>query len=444
MSNVVVGLLGILLLLTLILMGKRVGLAMGLVGFIGVWYMKSFNVALGVFQNVPFATFNSESLSVIPLFTLMGVICAYAGISQDLFAFAYKLVSRMNGGLAVATEIACGLFAAICGSSAATVASMGRICLPEMDRFNYKRTLTCGSISAGGTLGILIPPSVAFMLYAINADVGVGKMFIAGIIPGILLCICLALTVVVLCALDKTAGPKGPKFTAKERIIAAKGVFPIIVLFLLVFGGIILGWCSVTEGAAVGAAGALVFMIIRRKFTIKNIVAALTEAAETTAMLFIIVACANVLANFLSLTGLPRAAASFAASLDVGPVFVLVGCLLVYSILGCFVEALPLIILLTPIFLPIIKSVDFSGAGFPAGDSVTIWFGVLIVMVTSLALVTPPVGMNCYVMSSVAKDTPLSTIFRGTLPFILTLFLFTVFIIAVPSISTWLPHVLMG
>ncbi|MDR0489641.1 MAG: TRAP transporter large permease [Oscillospiraceae bacterium] len=446
MSNFVLGLIGLAVLVVLLFMGKRVGLAMAVVGFAGVWYLRGFNAALGQLMSTPFATLGNESLSVIPLFTLMGVVCAYAGISQDLYAACYKLVSRLRGGLAIATEIACAFFAAICGSSTATTASMGKICLPEMDKFNYKRTLTCGSISAGGTLGILIPPSVGFMLYGINAGVGVGKMFIAGIVPGILLCACYSSVVLVICALDPKAGPKGPKFTTAEKLKAGLGVLPVLILFALVLGGILLGWCSASEGAAVGAAGAFIFMIIRRKFTFKNVVGALTETAETTAMIFLIMIGANVLGNFLNMTGLPQAVANFAASANVAPIFILLACLLIYAILGCFVDSLPLIVLLTPIFLPIVRNLEFSFGGFGANykDGITVWFGVLMVMLMQLGLMTPPVGMCCYVMSGVAKDTPLTTIFKGTAPFLVGIVVAIVIVLFLPMLSTWLPGLMVG
>jgi tripartite ATP-independent transporter DctM subunit len=349
--------------------------------------MRGFNVALGMMMNTPFATLNSESLSVIPLFTLMGVVCAYAGISQDLYAACYKLVSRLRGGLAIATEIACAFFAAICGSSTATTASMGKICLPEMDKFNYKRTLTCGSISAGGTLGILIPPSVGFMLYGINAGVGVGKMFIAGIIPGILLCMCYSSVVLVICAIDPAAGPKGPKFSTREKLKAGLGVLPVLVLFALVRGGILHGWCSASEGAAVGAAGAFVFMVLKRKFTLKNLLGSLVETAETTAMIFLIMIGANILGGFLNMTGLPQVIATAAANAEIAPIWILLACLMIYAILGCFVDSLPLIVLLTPIFLPIVRNLEFSFGGFGANsDGVTVWFGVLMVMLMEILL----------------------------------------------------------
>ncbi|MDR1205096.1 MAG: TRAP transporter large permease [Peptococcaceae bacterium] len=429
MSNYLVGLLGLLALVALLFMGMRIGIAMALVGFVGCWYMRGLSSAISYMAITPFATTNSESLSVIPLFTLMGVACAYGGISQDLYAACYKFVSRMKGGLAIATEIACAFFAAICGSSTATTASMGKICLPEMDKYNYKRTLTCGSISAGGTLGILIPPSVGFMLYGVNAGVGVGKMFMAGIIPGIILCICYSLVVVAVCAIDPEAGPRGPKFTPKEKLQAATGVLPVLVLFALVLGGILFGWCSASEGAAVGAFGAFAFMAIRRKFTFKNVLATLRETIDTTAMIFMIMIGANILGNFFSATGLPQAMSNFCATADVNRWLILISCLVIYAILGCFVDSLPLIVLLTPIFLPVVEVLGFD----------RIWFGVLMVMLMELGLMTPPVGMCCYVMAGVAKDTPLSTIFKGTAPFLIGITVAIIIVMLFPILSTWLP-----
>ena len=441
MPSYVIGLLGLVVLVVLLFKGVHIGIAMTLVGFVGCWYLKSFSAAIGYMANTPFATVNSESLSVIPLFTLMGVVCAYGGISQDLYSACYKLISRVRGGLAIATEIACAFFAAICGSSTATTASMGKICLVEMDKYNYKRTLTCGSISAGGTLGILIPPSVGFMLYGINSGIGVGKMFMAGIVPGIILCICYSSVVVVICALDPDAGPKGPSYELKEKLKALVGITPVLVLFALVLGGILFGWCSASEGAAVGAAGAFVFMIIRGKFTIKNVVASLKETIATTAMIFLIMIGANVLANFFSASGLPQVISNFCATAQVAPIWILLACLLVYGILGCFVDSLPLIVLLTPIFLPVVTNLH-EGLGFVSAEQAKIWFGVLMVMLMELGLITPPVGMCCYVMSGVAKDTPLSTIFKGTAPFIIGIVVAIAVVMLLPILSTWLPGVM--
>jgi tripartite ATP-independent transporter DctM subunit len=309
---------------------------------------------------------------------------------------------------------------------------MGKICLPEMDKYNYKRTLTCGSISAGGTLGILIPPSVGFMLYGVNANVGVGTMFIAGIIPGIILCICYSAVIVGICAIDPAAGPKGPRYSAKEKLKALSGILPVLALFVIVLGGILFGWFSATEGAAIGAFGAMLFMILRGRFSLKNVIAALKETVDTTAMIFLIMIGANILGNFFSATGLPQAISGFCANAQIDRFWILLSCLAIYAILGCFVDSLPLIVLLTPIFLPVVTLLGYDA----------IWFGVLMVMLMQLGLMTPPVGMCCYVMAGVAKDTPLSQIFKGTAPFIIGIIVAIVIVMAFPFLSTYLPSIM--
>ncbi len=429
MSTYVLGLLGLVVLVILLFMGIHIGIAMALVGFAGCWIIKGFNGALGYMTNTPFGTCSSESLAVIPMFTLMGVVCAYGGISQELYAACYKFISRQKGGLAIATEIACAFFGAICGSATATTASMGKICLPEMDRYHYKRTLTCGSISAGGTLGILIPPSVGFMLYGINADTGVGTMFISGIIPGIILCLCYSLVVIVICALDPEAGPKGPTFTTREKLVALKGVAPVLVLFVMVLGGILAGWCSASEGGAIGAFGAFIFMILKRRFTWKNVTNALKDTIDTTAMVFMIMIGANILGNFFSASGLPQAMCNWAVNANIARIWILLMCLGIYGVLGCFVDSLPLIVLLTPIFLPVIVALGYN----------KVWFGVLMVMLMEFGLMTPPVGMTCYVMAGIAKDTPLTTIFKGTAPFLIGITVAIAIVMIFPQTATWLP-----
>jgi tripartite ATP-independent transporter DctM subunit len=439
MSPILIGVLGLLVLLIFLFAGMHIGIAMTLVGFFGVMLMKmkvglapaaSFKQAVGVMTNGPFASCSKESMVVIPMFTLMGVVCAHAGISQDLYSACYKWVSRVRGGLAIATEVACAFFGAICGSATATTASMGKICLPEMDKYGYKRTLSCGAISAGGTLGLLIPPSTGFMLYGINAGVGVGKMFISGIIPGIILCLCYAATAVIICLRDPEAGPKGPSFPMKEKVKALLGVLPVLVLFILVLGGILFGWCSATEGGAVGAFGAFIFMIIRKKFTFKNVVAALRETLDTTAMIFLIMIGSDILGQFFAATGISSALATFATTANVNRWLILLLCLLIYGILGCFVDSLPLICLLTPIFLPVVTQLGFDA----------MWFGVLMVMLMEFGLMTPPVGMCCYVMAGITKGTTsLGEIFKGTAPFLIGIIVAIVIVMAFPAVATWLP-----
>ena len=437
MSPIIAGVLGLLVLLVFLFMGMHIGIAMSLVGFFGILLIRlqqypltiAFTKALGAFMTGPFASCSKESLVVIPMFTLMGVVCYYAGISQDLYAACYKWVSRMRGGLAIATEVACAFFGAICGSATATTASMGKICLPEMDRYGYKRTLSAGAISAGGTLGILIPPSVGFMMYGINAGVGVGPMFISGIIPGVILTVCYAMTAIVICTIDPEAGPKGPKFPLKEKLQALMGIFPVLALFVMVLGGILLGWCSATEGGAIGAFGSFIFLAVKKQFTFKNIVAALKETMETTAMIFLIMIGSDLLGQFFSLTGLSTSLAELCLAYNVNKWVVLAICLGIYGILGCFVDSLPLIVLLTPIFLPIIKSYGFD----------VMWFGVLMVMLMEFGLMTPPVGMCCYVMAGIAPDMSLSQVFKGTAPFLIGIIIAIFIVILVPELATWLP-----
>ena len=431
MDPIAIGLLGILALLILLFLGVHIGMAMVIVGFLGVILVTgNVNSAMGYLKSVPFTTSATFNLSVIPMFVLMGQIAYYAGISGDLYNFCHKFLGRIRGGLAVATIAACSGFAAICGSATATTATMGIVCLPEMDKYGYKDTLSCGAISAGGTLGILIPPSTGFILYGTAAEVAVGKMFMAGIFPGIVLAVLYAVTVIIICTIDKDAGPKGPKVSMREKIQSLPGVVPILILFALVLGGIFLGWFKHNEGGAIGAFGAFVFMIIRKKATFKNIVAALYDTIKTTAMIFLIMIGAYIFGYFLTVSRMPSELAAWAASLDVSPWVILIAVLLVYAVLGCFVDSLPLIVLLVPIFLPIVTELGFD----------RIWFGVLMVMIMQLGLITPPVGMCCYVMAGVAKKTPLQRIFAGTAPFIISLTIGVIIVMVFEPLSTWLPN----
>jgi tripartite ATP-independent transporter DctM subunit len=444
MPTFVIGLLGLLALVILLFCGMKVGIAMGIVGFVGMLIIRGPMAAVASMITTPFSVLTRDSLMVIPMFTLMGVACAYGGISGELYSACYKFISRMRGGLAIATEIACAFFAAICGSSTATTASMGKICLPEMDKYNYKRTLTTGSICSGGTLGILIPPSVGFMLYGINAGVGVGQMFVAGILPGLLLTFCYSMVIVVICAVDPQAGPKGEAYSAAEKLRAAAGVLPVLILFAFVMGGILFGWFSASEGAAMGAFGSFVFMVLRRRFTYKNVIGCLKETIDTTAMIFLIMIGADILTNFFTAARLPSLVQSIAASATVGPWVILIVLLGIYAVLGCFIDSLPLIVLLTPIFLPAVQSIA-PGLGFVGETAifdVTVWFGVLMVMLMEFGLMTPPVGMCCYVMAGVAKDTPLTTIFKGTSPFLIGIAVAIVLVCLFPTMTTWLPSVM--
>lgn len=435
MGPITIGVLGIVLLLVFLFFGMKIGIAMLVVGIAGYTYCTgNFSAAVGMLKSIPYTTASNFSLSVIPMFVFMGQIAYYSGISGDLYEACYKWLGRVRGGLAVATVVACAGFSAICGSSTATTATMGVVCLPEMRKYNYKDTLSTGCISAGGTLGILIPPSVGFILYGTTAEIGVGKMFAAGIIPGILLALCYIVVIIVVCKMDFAAGPKGPKFSTKQKLISLKGILPILILFIIVLGGIFTGWFTANEGGAIGAFGAFIFMAIRGKATFKNIVLSLSDTIKTTAMIFLIMIGAYIFGSFLTVSNCPSTLANWSAGLNVSPYIVLICILLIYAILGCFVDSLPLIVLLVPIFLPIVKIFGFD----------PVWFGVLMVMIMQLGLITPPVGMCCYVMAGVAKDVPLGQIFRGTAPFIVGLLVCVVLVMFIPQIALWLPSVMWG
>lgn len=437
MNSVTIGLLGVASLLLLLFLGMHIGAAMTVVSIIGIWIiMGNLEAALGILKVSPFTSVASFSMAVVPMFVLMGNFAFHSGISSDLYEACYKLMSRLRGGLAVATVAACSGFSAICGSATATAVTMGVVCLPEMKKYNYKTSLTVGSICAGGTLGILIPPSIGFILYGINSGIAVGRMFAAGILPGIVLSLSYIAMVIILCRIDPEAGPTGTSsFTLKEKLIAMKGIFPIMLLFSLVLGGILFGWFTPNEGGAVGATGSLLFLLIRKKInqqTFKSIIDALKATIRTTAMVKLIIIGATLFGYFLTISRLPSAMADWVFELNVSPYIVLIFILFIYAVLGCFIDSLPLIILLVPIFLPIIDSLGFD----------LIWFGVLMVMIMQMGLITPPVGMVCFVVAGVAKDVPLWTIFKGTMPFLISLIIAIAVVIAFPILSTWLPSLM--
>lgn len=444
MNNVFLVAACFVLMICLFLAGMHTGIAMAFVGLAGIFFIRlsggfpigaAFEMALGSFVNGPFSSTSKETLTVIPMFTFMGILCSQGGISKELYNACYKWSSRLRGGLAIATITACALFGAVCGSATATTASMGKICLPEMDRYHYSRRLSCGAVSAGGTLGILIPPSTGFMLYGVSAGIGVGKMFIAGIFPGIILSACYIIIILFICRLDQAAGPSGPAFSLREKIHSLKGLIPVLLLFLFVLGGILTGWCSATEGGAVGVLGAFLILFLRGRLGWKQIEKALVETMGTTAMIFLILIGSDILSQFLALTHVSAALSEAVLLAGLNRWVILLLCLLIFAVLGCFVDTLPLICLLTPLFLPLIKQAGFD----------TVWFGVLMVMLMEFGLLTPPVGMCCYVMAGLTGDsTALVEIFKGTAPFLIGLTAAIILVMLCPSLATWLPGLVAG
>lgn len=427
-------LIGILILLILMFIGMNIGMAMMLVGFCGYWYVVNFNAALGVLQTIPASQAAAYSLSVIPLFVLMGNFAFAAGMSEGLYNVGHKWLGRLPGGLACATIAACAGFGAICGSTTATAATMGTVALPEMKKYGYDDTLSTGSVSVGGTLGIMIPPSTPMIIYGIIAQLSIGRLFAAGIVPGILLSALLIITVVFLVKRNPSLAPKSDKFTLREKIASLKGIVNMVILFGGVFVGMFSGLFTVNEAAACGAFLAMVIMILMGRMNVKSLLAVLKDTVKTTGMCFLMLIGAIIFGNFLAITRVPMTLASYVGGLDVSPYLVLFFVVLVYAILGCFMDALPMIMLTCPIFLPIITEIGFD----------PIWFGVIIILVMELGLITPPVGMNCYVISGIAKEVPLSKIFSGSIPFSIAILLCIIIVTAFPGLATWLPTLFYG
>jgi tripartite ATP-independent transporter DctM subunit len=420
------------ILVILLFLGMNIGLTMAIVGFGGFWVIRGFTPAFGLLKTIPFSNAMNYSFTVIPLFILMGQFAFHSGLSADLYEAADKWLSRFKGGLAMATVAACAGFAAICGSTAATAATMSVVALPEMRRHGYHDGLATGALAAGGTLGILIPPSTGFIIYGIIAEQSIGRLFAAGIFPGIVLALCYITSIAIQVRLHPELAPGRKKYPLKVMILSLKGTIGMVVLFLAVIGGMFANLFTASEAAALGAALSLCFMAIKRKFTWKTFVTALRDTVKTTAMVFLILIGAYIFGTFLAITRLPMILASFVQSLAVNRYVILAIIVAIYMVLGCLMDSLAMVTLTVPIFLPIIKSLGFD----------PIWYGVLMVMVMEMGLITPPVGMNVYIVAGVAKDVPLVTIFRGVTPMIFGMVVAIIIVIAFPQLSLWLPGLL--
>jgi len=423
------GIIGLVVLIIMLFSRMPVGFVMALLGFLGFSYIVNFSAALNLVAKDVYTIFSSYSLTVIPLFVLMGQIAFHAGISRKLYDSAYKFLGHMPGGLAMATVGACAGFAAICGSTNATAATMATVALPEMKRYNYQDILSTGVVSAGGSLGILIPPSVIFIVYGIMVEESIGKLFAAGILPGILLAFLFMVTIALWTKINPKLGPKGPPVSFREKILSLSGLVETLILFVLVMGGLFVGFFAPTEAGAIGAGGSILLALIRRQLTWKGFVQSLFETTRISCMVMVIVAGATIFGHFLAVTRIPFDLARWTASLPLPPYAIIGFIVLVYLIGGCFIDALALIMLTVPIFYPVVKQLGYN----------PIWFGVIIVLVTQMGVISPPVGVNVYVVNGVAKDVPLEVIFKGALPFLATLVVGTAILIAFPQISLFIP-----
>jgi C4-dicarboxylate transporter, DctM subunit len=403
--------------------------AMGIVGFVGVTYMLNFNVASAMIAQVTYETGLSYTLSVIPLFILMGNFVVRAKISDELYHAAYCFLGHRRGGLAMSTIIACAGFGAICGSSIATAATFTKVSYPSMRKYGYKDALSAGAIAGGGTLGILIPPSVIMVIYGIMTESSIGKLFAAGIIPGIIATILLCLAVQWITWRDPAAGPPAEPHAWPERLQSLKYIWPVMVLFLLVIGGIYVGAFTATEGAGIGAGGAFLFALVRGVLTWRGLFEILVESARTTAMLFMILIGALLFANFVNYTTMPADLKSFVTIFQATPVLVVVAICVVYVVLGTAMEELSMILLTVPLFFPVITSLGYD----------PIWFGIIVVIVVQIGLISPPVGMNIFVVKNMLRHISIGTVFQGVTPFSVALIVLLALIVAFPGLATWLP-----
>ncbi len=432
MTPVQIGIVGCVFLLVLLSASMPVAFAMAIVGFVGFAVVKTPQAAMSMITFDLYDTFSSYNLTVIPLFVMMGQIAFHAGISRRLFNAAYHWLGAMPGGLAMSTVGACTGFGAICGSGPATAATMASVALPEMKRYNYDMELGCGAVAAGGSLGMLIPPSVVFIVYAIMTEQSVGRLFIAGIVPGLLIAFLFCLTIYINCKRKPHLGPAAEHFTWKEKFLSLVGVTETLVLFFVVIGGMFSGFFTPTEAAAIGAAGALVIALVKGQLNFKKIARSLQETVRTSCMVMIIVTGAIIFGHFLAVTRIPYELASFLAGLSL-PGWTVMGLIIFFYLLaGCFVDALGLILLTIPIFYPVVMQLGYD----------PIWFGVIIVVVTQMGVISPPVGVCVYVVSGIERDVPLQTIFRGALPFLAALVVAAIILIAFPRLCLFLPDLL--
>jgi tripartite ATP-independent transporter DctM subunit len=435
MSALSVGIISIIAFFVLLVLRVPIAFAMALVGFAGFSYLTSPDAAFSMVTKEIYSTFSSYSLGVIAMFVWMGFLAFYSGIGSRLYIFADKMIGHLPGGLAVATQAACGVFGAICGSNTATAATIGAIALPEMKRYKYNDSLATASVAAGGVLGVLIPPSVIFIVYGMATEQSIGRLFIAGIVPGILLMLLYMGVIYILAARNPVLAPPGPKAGWQERLAALRGgLGEVLIIFAVSMGGLFAGWFTPTEAGAVGAAGVLAVALLKRSITREGFKKSLMDTTRTTAMIMLLIAGAMIFGRLMAISRLPFEMAQWAGALALPPFAIMTIILLIYLVLGCFIDALAMILLTVPIFYPI--AIDTLGYD-------PIWFGVIIVLVVAMGVITPPVGMNVYILKGIVPGIPLEVIFKGIWPFLGAIIVCLAILLAFPQIATFLPSLIL-
>lgn len=430
MTETMVGVVGIIALFVFLFARMPVGLALLVVGFGGIWYMDGERAAIATMSSETYSSVTGYGLSVIPLFVLMGNVAGAAGYSQRLYEAAHAWISRLRGGLASATIMGCAAFAAVSGSSVATAVTIGKVALPEMKRYGYADSLATGAVAAGGTLGILIPPSTGFVLYAILTEESIGKLFIAGILPGLLLCLLFVAVIFIITWLQPEKGPVGPRTSWAEKWRASLKALPLIGVIFVSIGGIYMGVFTPVEAAGVGAFLVTLLAIGTGSMKLGQLPSVIRETVTMTAMLYLIIIGAHVFGPFLALTHIPETLANELATWGLGTYMTLLIILIGYIILGMFFDGLAMLVVTLPVVYPIIMALGFD----------PIWFGVVAVIVVEMGLITPPVGINVFVVKGVAQQVPMATIFRGVLPFWFAMAACLALLVAFPQIALYLPN----
>jgi C4-dicarboxylate transporter, DctM subunit len=433
MSPLLIGGIGLVVLFAVLATGLPIGVAMALVGFIGYGLIAGFPAALIQLQTVPYTSVASYTLTIIPLFILMGEFAFHTGLITSAYNAAHKWFGPFRGGLALTTIAGCAGFAAVCGSGMATASTMTSIAYPEMKRYRYDSKLALGAIACGGTLGILIPPSNPMVIYAIFSEVSVGRMFMSGIFPGILMAVLMMITVLIWTRISPLAGPAGSRSTLKEKIVSIKGIWPVALLAFIVLGGIWSGIMTAMEAAGVGALVTFIIGLALRKISRQNVTSSLRATIKTSAMIFIILIGAMIFNYFIVMSGVPNQLAAFAGTLSLSPLAVLISIIIVYFFLGMLMDTMAMAVLTLPIFLPVLTSLGYD----------LIWFGIVFVIMGEMAMVTPPIGMNVFVISGMVKEVPMYTIFRGIVPFVGAMAVCLILIIAFPQIALFLPNTMI-
>jgi C4-dicarboxylate transporter DctM subunit len=438
LNSLEIGIVGFVVLLVLLAIRIPIGVAMLGVGMVGYVTIAGETALFSYLKTETYWRFTTESLSVVPLFLLMGQFAAKAGLSQALFAAAYTWLGHHRGGVAMAAVGGCAGFGAISGSSLATSATMGQVALPELRRFNYSGALATGTLAAGGTLGILIPPSIVLIIYAVMVEANVATLFQAAFLPGILAALGYIAVIAIVVRVNPTAGPAGPRASRAEKWTALLEIWPVLVIFLLVMGGIYFGFFTPTEGAGIGAFGTFLIAVLRGGMRLQGVVDALLGTAQTTAMIFLILLGAAIFNAFLGFSQLPIFAADFFGSSGLSPHTILLGMIVLYILLGFVMDSLSMIFLTVPIFWPIIAGLDF-GMG---EEETKLWFGIISLIVVEMGLITPPVGLNVFIINSMARDVPMIETFKGVMPFFASDIVRVAILVLVPSLALVLPRLL--